>query len=367
MARDTRTEKQVDPDDVAQAFARAIADGDFVSFRTIFAPFSPARESSTESFDDEKYAYLLPDDDHEDQSAFEEALAMVREDETWAHIQQELEASRPAQMPSNLLVVLADNAVRLGKYTSASQAYELLRIRSKTRDLFFEEADQALEAGDMEKAVKGYIIATSLDYDYSAFPEPLPKLPRHQQNALVLHGRYPRGPEDVVGLKPVEEFLSSALAYLLNDAEAAAKLDALPVPARVAFLHELIHQTDEDWAAFKGRFLEAIDMARGFEQRIRSASDNGENRGIEDRIHEQDGPDPMDITAHLLGRSIEGGEWWQYLKELAYIHPASVLFVSRQRIGEKEILIPRLRGDSPVVEKLGLLPPEDARQPADLG
>ena len=73
-------------------------------------------------------------------------------------------------------------------------------------------------------------------------------------------------------------------------------------------------------------------------------------------IDEQMTTDPSAISALLLGRAIPGGAWWQYMKELAYEHPAAVLFVSRQAIGETEIVMPRYRADSTAVRRLGLVP-----------
>ena len=64
--------------------------------------------------------------------------------------------------------------------------------------------------------------------------------------------------------------------------------------------------------------------------------------------------DPMRIPAFLVGRTIEDGEWWQYLKELAYMHPAGALFVVRQVVGDREILLPCHKPDSPVAKELGL-------------
>jgi hypothetical protein len=67
---------------------------------------------------------------------------------------------------------------------------------------------------------------------------------------------------------------------------------------------------------------------------------------------------PSEIPAKLLGRSIDRGEWWQYLKELAYQHPASVLFLTRQVISkDQEVLLPRFYRDAPLGQKLGLVTP----------
>ncbi len=65
--------------------------------------------------------------------------------------------------------------------------------------------------------------------------------------------------------------------------------------------------------------------------------------------------DAHEIPAKLLGRSLDGAEWWQYMKELAYQHPAAALFVARQAITrEVEVLLPRRVLNSELFIKLGL-------------
>lgn len=357
MAKKATAQKIVNPDDTAKALAYAVAQGDIVNFRTLFMPFSPARVASTETFDEEKYSYLLPDGDEEHEDAFILAIKAVREPNTWAHILNELEQLRPAQLPSDLLIMLADNALRLGKFSAASQAYELLRIRRRMQEEYFAAANAKLDCGDIPAAVKGYRIACGLSFDYSAFPEPLPNIPRYQSRALMLHGVYPRRPEDSIGLQPVDTFLPTALTYLLGDADGAGRLEDRPQDVLVAFLHEWINQTDPEWETFAKRYREACDTAREFGERINKVitEKGGRNISLQEEIEAQLGQNPNSIMIHFLGREIPDGEWWQYIKELAVLHPASVLFVSRQIVGESEILVPRLRGDSPVVQRLGLL------------
>ncbi|MBI4558130.1 MAG: hypothetical protein HY706_11160 [Candidatus Hydrogenedentes bacterium] len=349
--------KTVEPELAAKALAKAVCEGDIVNFRLVFSPFSPARRSSTERFEAEKYSYLLPDDDLEGSMVFKEALQLVQKTETWEHIQKELEEKRPAQMPSELLMVLGDHAVRAGKYTSAAQAYELLRIRPRIQEEYLRQADAALDEGNIRKAVRGYRIATGLAYNYAAFPEPLPNVPDYQTRALMLHGQYPERPEDCVALQEPQSFLSTALSYLLLDAEAAARLGARSVETRVMFLKELVAQIDVDWNEFTERFHDTLQLAKEFGKRLEQHTQGRwlTPRSLAEEIDQAFGEDPHKITAHLLGREIEGGEWWQYLKELAYKHPAGVLFISRQSVGEREILVPRYRADSPVPAALGLL------------
>ena len=355
-AKRTRQEKVVNPESAAKALAKAICDGDIVNFKMLFLPFSPARASSSERFEDEKYAYLLPRAEEENHPRFRDALALARESATWAHIQNQLESERPAQLPSSLLIPLGDNALRLGKYTSAAQAYELLRIRQRMQDAFFEAAERALDAGDIARAVRGYVIAAGLDYNYAAFPEPLPAVPNFHTAALMLHGEYPKKPEDCVALQEPEAFLRTAFGYLLHDTAAAARLESRSLGTRIAFLKALVEHLDPQWSSFVKRYREACAMTREFARRFeRTAGRTGETGGsLADEIAEQGGEDPRSIAAHLLGRTIPGGEWWQYLKELAYMHPASALFVSRQLAGEHELVIPRYRGDSPIAPALGL-------------
>src|SRR5690606_5966598 len=132
---------------------KAVADGDIVNFRILFMPWSPAREGTTESFGDTKYSYLLPAAG-EDSPRFREALQRVKDPANWSHIQGELAAKRPAQLPSSLLLALADNAVRLGKFTAAAQAYELLRVRRRMQHLFYDRAAAAIEANRAEEAAR---------------------------------------------------------------------------------------------------------------------------------------------------------------------------------------------------------------------
>ena len=340
----------------AHELAKAMCDGDIVNVRFLFSPFSPARKDSPERFETDKYAYLLPDPEMERSPEFAEMLARVRMPSLWSHIRNELEAKRPTQLPFELLMTLADNAVRGGKYTSAAQAYEMLRIRGRMQDEFVHQADAALDAGDIPKAVRGYVIAASLEYDYAAFPEPLPAVPNFQTRALMLHGEYPERPEDSLPLQETPAFLRAAFTYLLLHATLAARLEARPIEVLTAFLCELVRRRDPNWSEFARRYREACAMAREFAERIARAAAREGHRwpGLEDEIEAQLGEDPMRIPARLLGRTIEGGEWWQYLKELAYEHPPSILFVARQVIGDNETLLPRYRADSPIPPLLGL-------------
>ena len=355
-------EKQIDMDLAAKAFAKAVHDGDIVNLRFLFGPFSPARRTSPEAFETEKYSYLIPDEDQERDPDFRKALDAVQSRDIWAHIENELTMTRPPQLPNELVLMLGDNAFRLGKYTSSAQAYEMLRIRGRMQELALEQADDVLDKGDIKKAVRGYVAAAGLEYDYAAFPEPLPKTPDYQMRALVLHGDYPRQPEDCLPLQETDAFVQTALGYLLMSDDIAARLEARPLETRVAFLKELVETQDPAWREFVHRYREALDLKHEFADRIeraiaaRAGEGDGGRRSLAGEIDETLGADPGQIPAVLLGRDIEDGEWWQYLKELAYLHPAAILFVSRQFIGDEETIVPMYRDNSPVVKALGLIP-----------
>lgn len=351
--------KIVDRDEVNLALAKAVYLGDLVAFRLLFAPFSPARESSTESFAMEKYGYLLPPQEMADKGEFKECLEAVKKPEIARHIDQELSANRPAQLPSELVLRLGDQAVRLGKYNMAAQAYEMLRARRRMQDEFFTQADAALDEGNTKKAVRGYIVGMGLSYDYAAFPEPLPAVTNYQTRALMLHGSYPERPEDSLPLLPVEHLITVGLSYLLGDAQLAGRLESRPLDVRLAFFSELVRQIDPEWDAFAARYREACDMAREFGDRFRHYWAQGQLvRASGDEVIDQVGYDPRHVMAHLLGRTLASGEWWQYLKELAFEHPASVLFIARFALGDIEVLLPRLREGSPLIQTLKLEPKE---------
>ena len=342
--------KTVDPETFAQALAKAINDGDIVNFRFLFGPASPARPDNSQTFAMRKYAYLLPETTEISTPSFKEGLNCVKAMEMWAHIQRELAANRPPQLPSELVQLLGDNAVRLDKYSSAAQAYELLRIRARMQREVFTQADIALDEGDIVRGVRGYLIAVGLGYDYAAFPEPLPATPDYQTRALVLHADYPEKAEDCLGMQESESMMETALAYLLLDAEAAARLRGRSIDLRVAFVRELVRVRDPKWSSFVERFCEGSRVLQEVGAQI---GGRVQASGLVHEIREQQFGDLRRIPALLLGRTLDPGEWWQYLKELAYEHPAAVLFVARQEAAGTEILIPLHRTDSPIAHALG--------------
>jgi hypothetical protein len=354
----TGEKKSVNPETIAKALAKAVWAGNIVNFRFLFLPFSPARADSSETFEQDRYNYLLPDDAAVREPSFQKALALVKREDVWKHIQSELEANRPAQLPSDLLLLLADNAVRAGKYTSAAQAYEQLRIRMRMQEEFLVEADRALDRNDISTAVRGYLIATGFAYDYAAFPEPLPEVGDFQVRALALHGDYPERPEDYIALQPHEQFLRSALDYLLLSAEIASRLESRPVEVKEAVFLELVKHRAPDWHEFALRYRDAFAQTVQLGTRLTSEAAETEvkQEGLAAVLAEERQHDAQKIMTVLLGREITDGEWWQYLKELAYENPPAVLFVGRQLVADREFIFPVLRRDSPLPARLGLAP-----------
>lgn len=354
MATKTYTKKPASQDMIEACFAKAVADGDIVNFRFLFVPNSPLRAESTEDIETEKYRYLRPEDTGS--VLYKNALDMVKSASIRDHISAQLDRKGPPQYPSELLVLLADNAVRLGKYGAAAQAYELLRIRRRMRDVFLGGADEALAKGDLKTAVRGYIIGAGLDYDYAAFPEPLPQVPDFQAKALALHADYPQRPEDSLPLQAPEQHLRMALDYLLIDADLTARLDSQPFDTRIAFFKELVLQRDPNWTEFVKRYKETCAVLIEYGQALeRQKSENDAATLASEVAGVQDEHDPRKVPATLLGREIEDGAWWQYLKELAYQHPAAALFVARQAVTpDLEIIMPRFAAGSPLVTALNL-------------
>ncbi|MBI3119254.1 MAG: hypothetical protein HYZ00_11240 [Candidatus Hydrogenedentes bacterium] len=358
MAKQNTVKRPVTQDDIDRCLARAIAEGDIVDFRFLFVPFSPLRADSTEDLQSDKYAYLRPRD--EDNALFRDAMRLVSQGKLQRFVQGELEKKGPPQLPSELVFRLADNALRLEKYTAAAQAYELLRVRRRMQEELFRQADEALDRNEIPRAVHGYVAATGLEYDYAAFPEPMPAVPNFQTRALLLHAEYPHRPEDSLPLQAAETQITTALGYLLLSAEAATRLQPRPLEQRLAFIKELVRRRDPDWKQFRERYAQACALVRQFGERLermaRDASAGGKST-LENEIRsQQEQQDPRQVSATLLGREIPNGEWWQYLKDLAYAHPAAVMFVSRQAISKDlEIIMPRYRQDSPLVQTLELI------------
>lgn len=355
MARKPAPKAAVPDNDILRALAFTIAAGDIVNFRFLFVPYSPLRDDSTEDLHSDKYSYLLPPDEKE--PAYLEALRAAQAPGLLTHVRAQLAKNGPPQLPWEPLITLADNAVRLEKYAAAAQAYELLRIRRRMQEEFLAQADAALAAGDTPAGVRGYRIAVGLDYDYAAFPEPLPAVPRHQVTALILHGEYPRTPEEAVAVQPPERHAETALNYLLQNVEIAGRLSALPLPAKTAFLEEWIRQTDPDWDAFAESYRGACALAREQGERLERAKTDAPPQSLAEEVAElaAENDNPARISARLASRSALDLEWWQYLKDMAYAHPASALFVARQAVShDAEIIMPRYRADSELARRLGL-------------
>jgi len=342
------------PEMVNKCLAKAVAEGDIVNLRFLFISYSPLRDYSTEDITTDKYAYLVPESTEGDR--FREALEQVKHPLVQEQVKKELLKKGPPQLPAPLVTLLADNAVRLGKYKAAAQAYELLRIRSRMQEAYLDEADAALTANDVPTAVRGYRIAVGLDYDYAAFPEPMPTSPNYQSRAQLLHADYPRKPEDAVALQQPESHVSIALSYLLLNPQIAARLEERPLQQRLDFLAELVRQLDPNWSAFVARYAEACALVARVGARLERQANQAEQVGLAEEIKAlQAEEDPADIPKLLLGRAIPDGEWWQYIKELAYEHPAAALFVVRQFVNKDlEIVMPRYVKGSPVIAALGL-------------
>jgi len=350
---DTVQKQPVTQDRVAWVLAHAVATGDFVNFKFIFAPFSPLRNDSTENLDSPKYAYLLPED--ETDPLFRAALDAVSKPEILDHVMAQLNKKGPPQYPWQPLLQLADNAVRLGKFTMASQAYELLRIRRRVQEQYLELGDEAIRQGDIPRGVLAYQVACGLDYDYAAFPEPLPAVPNYQHTALILHGDFPETPEQSVPLRPETEFVRTGLVYLAGNAEIAGRLDAFDHEIRRAVLAEWIRSADADWPAFTTRYREALRMVDTYNRRVREIIERSGPHAVEMALDEETASLPAKAQILLSGRTAENLEWWQCLKELAASHPGGALFVTRAVVvGNREVLLPCFRGDSPLPAMVGL-------------
>lgn len=348
------TKPPVDQQTIDHCLAKAVAEGDIVNFRFLFVSYSPLRDNSTEDIQTDKYAYLR--EGVENNPRFDAALKAVGEPATQQHVQAQLQKNGPAQLPADLVTLLADNAVALGKFKAAAQAYELLRIRARMQKAYLEQADEALSAGDMKKAVRGYRVAVGLDYDYAAFPEPMPGPPNYQSKAQILHAQYPSRPEEALALQPPEIHINVALGYLLLNPELAARLESRSQEERLAFLVELVHQIDPAWSEFISRYHDACRLVEKIGARLQQQSNKVTTDTLAEEIEaQQQEEDPAEIPQILLGRALEDGAWWQYIKELAYAHPAAPLFVVRQFVTKDlEIIMPRYVQESPLVKALGL-------------
>ena len=346
----------MDNEALDKCLAHAIAQGDIVNFRLLFMPASPFRSRSSEDVHTEKYAYLMPDD--EQSSPYTEALQLVRQPILSRYVREQMEKEGPPQLPWELVLALADNALRLGKPTVASQAYELLRIRRRMQQLALDQTDRQLERNNLPAAVRGCRIAAGLDYDYAAFPEPLPTVPNYQESALTLHGIYPATPDQSLALQPDAVVLKTALNFLLVNPTISQRFDDKPETVLVSFVAALIRDMDEHWDAFAARYREAYAIVQRHDallERINTYTPEALELLFEQLLDSEQMQELKRIPAILCEETTQDWEWWQTLKVLVYRHPGAAVFVARQRLSAREeIVVPRFHPDSALARELGL-------------
>lgn len=349
-------DNDIDYDLLNRCLAHAISEGDIVNFRFLFMPASPFRLDSPEDIHTSKYAYLLPE--NESSTRYQAALELTQNPEISRYVREQLAKAGPPQLPWRLVLALADNAVRLGKYTMASQAYELLRIRRRMQGLLLDQADARLRSGAMAAAVRGYLIASGLDYDYGAFPEPLPSVPNYQERALALHGVYPAGPEQSLATQPDAVTTKTALRFLLQNPDFSQRFEEQAADRVISFVAALIRGIDAHWEDFSARYGQAHAIVERHAEllgRINSYSPEALELLYEQLLDSEQMQELKQVPSILCGADCHDMEWWQILKTLAYHHPGAVLFVARQRLSAREeIIVPRCRKDSALAQALGL-------------
>ncbi|MGC8846486.1 MAG: hypothetical protein ACP5QY_11625, partial [Candidatus Hydrogenedens sp.] len=206
-------------------------------------------------------------------------------------------------------------------------------------------------------AVRAYRIASALEYDYSAFPEPLPAVPRYHDQALILHAEYKNKWSECIGNMPMESFLRVGFNYLFLLPEHAGKITTKPIEIQIPFLIELVRQIDTKWEEFIQNIKEVIPLMEELYQEIKIRIGRiADGHLWEDEWDEGLNTEKyLEIPERLLGRTLNQKDWWAYLRELCYEHPPSALFIARQMIGkEQEIIIPRYDSDNPIIQQLGL-------------
>lgn len=340
-----------------ECLANAVAEGDIVNFRLLFMPASPFREDSPEDASTSKYDYLFPS--KTDVPRYQKALSLVRQEDISRFVREQLDRKGPPKLPWQLVLALGDNAARLGKYTAAAQAYELLRVRRRIQDIVLDKADEKLSRGEITAAVRGYIVALGLQYDYSAFPEPLPAVPDYQERAPALHGTYPAASEQTLSLQDDAVLCKVALNYLLPYAEFSGRMEQFSPETKVKFTATLIREMDYDWNTFAEAFRKAAQLTAKhllLFEKLNTYKPEIIELLAEEPLDPEMLPELRGIPFLLSQAEGERREWWHHIKVMAYHHPGAALFVSRQRLSAtEEIVVPRVQPDSVLARELGLI------------
>ena len=301
--------------------ANAVATGYTFAFHDLFSRLAEVSDKGDDAGVGPEIlghiGYLLPSDEAAASPEFAAAMELV----------EQLEP-RDDAVPAALLEQTARQAVALGKFAYAEDAYKLLGIKKEMVGLYAQSGEQLLREDKPKHAAMAFFVAASIE-------DPIG--PHYQYLGFELHTECPAEPEKCVTALPIELLVDAAIRVLLTNEPLAERLIASARPEQ------------------KGYILATLAACRdldlpGLVENLRAAS------AELSRIDDGKPDDYSRIGPMLLGRQTASEQAWQYLREFCFEHPLGSLCVCVKIIKNTPVLVPVIRDGKPLIDLL--LPPE---------
>jgi hypothetical protein len=262
-------------------------------------------------------AYLMPGEEEAASDRFRAATELV-ESCRW----------EGDAVPATILEETAKEAIACGKFAYAEDAYRLLGIKKEMVALYAQTAEQFLRNGKPKHAAISLFVAASID-------DPIG--PHYQYLGPELHAECRTRPQQCVTALSADPLLDAAIRFLLPHEQFVDRIESLIKPE---------HKKQIVGALAASRDLDLPGLVSNLRAAVAELS----------RVENGTPDDYGSIMPALLGRAIESGEAWQYLKDFCFEHPLGALCVCIKIVRYTPVLVPVIRDGASIVELL--LPPE---------
>ncbi len=339
-----------------------LLDGDVLSRFSYLIPGDSAQSGTLLGTDTGKNEELLQRKQIVDEM-FSESLAFLTD--------EMLDAE---SLSDQILANIAQNALRLKKFSFASKAYDELDEKEQVISNYMKEGGSLLEGDKIQQAAESYLIAAKLAYDYKQRFGP-----DFQQRGLQLHADCMNQPEKcITASTDIQNIIDEGIKYLLDNQAIAEKLLQQPQPAKKSLLKALAQLQDSNYHAFAENYKAAVqklkETTQDYEEgkisdefrmeEVQEAEEQHKSGGLsseelenikQKKLLEDNWEKVLDIQQTLLGRAMVGDNVLQYIRELLWEHPVSALVVCiKYEHQPKAVVTPAMQNSTSLMELLGL-------------
>lgn len=326
-----------------------------------------------------RFSYLIPDDGSLKINTVADEKVLQRKQtvnemysEALAFLTDEIIDAE--SLSDQILMQIAQNALRFKKFSFASKAYDELGKKEQVISDYIKEGDSLLGEDKIQQAVENYLITTKLAYDYKQTFGP-----NFQQRGLQLHADCISHPTNcITASTDIQTITDEGIEYLLNNHQIAEKLRQQPLPVKKSLLKVLAQLQDSNYPAFVENYKAAVqklkETTQDYEEgkisddfrteEVQEAEEQHKSGGLSDeglemikqkKLLEDNWGKVLDVQQTLLGRAIAEDNFLQYIRELLWEHPVSALVVCiKYEHQPRPVVIPAMQDSTSLMGLLGL-------------